>query len=128
MIDFTRLLWNIRKPKKPLTDFQSAGWKWFRNEKVNYLHLANVTDEEAMRICPKLHVNFDWLWLISIDLSENNKKSKMPKNNRNVFKTLSNIQDGAFCENIFEYLAVNYFRWKLYLIRLTSLWIRLWIR
>ena len=63
-----------------------------------------------MRICPKLHVNFDWLWLISIDLSENNKKSKMPKNNRNVFKTLSSIQDGAFCENIFEYLAVNYFR------------------
>ena len=34
---------------------------------------------------------------------------------RGVFRTLSNIKDGAFCEKSQRLLAVNYFRKKLHL-------------
>ena len=36
-------------------------------------------------------------------------------NHRGVFRTLSNIEDGAFCENCQRCLAVNYFHKTLHL-------------
>ena len=42
-----------------------------------------------------------------------------------VFRTLFNIYDGALCENSYPLLAVNYFRKKFHLRKLTGLWLRL---
>ena len=36
-------------------------------------------------------------------------------NSRDVFRTQSNIYDGAFCENSYRLSAVNYFHEKLHL-------------
>ena len=48
-------------------------------------------------------------------------------NRRGVFRTQSNICDGAFCENSYRLSAVNYFHRKHHLRYSNVLWICLWM-
>ena len=48
-------------------------------------------------------------------------------NSRGVFRTQSNIYDGAFCKNSWRFSAVNYFHKNLHLRYSTGLSIRVWI-
>ena len=98
--------------------------------------LNTISHIPLMSLSPASYYERAWVLICFTSLCNNLETWELKKSpyifwgivDRDLFRSLSDIEDGAFCENSQRLLAVNYFR-KIFCLRcLRGFWILLWQR